>query len=52
MRVSNSLDPDKARQFVGPDLGQNCSERLSADYSSSQRVRFMALFCGIKLYVS
>ena len=24
MRVSNSLDPDQARHFVGPDLGPNC----------------------------
>ena len=29
--MSNSLDPDKARQFVGPDLGPNCLQRLSAD---------------------
>ena len=24
IRVSNSLDPDQARYFVGPDLGPNC----------------------------
>ena len=24
IRVSNSLDPDQARHFVGPDLGPNC----------------------------
>ena len=29
--VSNSLDPDQARHFVWPDLGQNCLQRLSAD---------------------
>ena len=29
--VSNSLDPDQARQNVGPDLGPNCLQRLSAD---------------------
>ena len=29
--VSNSLDPDQARHFVGPDLGPNCLQRLSAD---------------------
>ena len=22
--MSNSLDPDQARHYVGPDLGQNC----------------------------
>ena len=30
-RMSNSLDPDQARRFVGPDLGPNCLQRLSAD---------------------
>ena len=29
--MSNSLDPDQARQNVGPDLGPNCLQRLSAD---------------------
>ena len=29
--MSNSLDPDQAQQFVGPDLGPNCLQRLSAD---------------------
>ena len=29
--MSNSLDPDQARRFVGPDLGPNCLPRLSAD---------------------
>ena len=24
IRVSNSLEPDQARPFVGPDLGPNC----------------------------
>ena len=27
IRVSNSLDPDQARQNVGPDLGPNCLQR-------------------------
>ena len=31
IRVSNSLDPDHARRFVGPDLGPNCFQKLSAD---------------------
>ena len=31
IRVSNSLDPDQAGRSVGPDLGQNCLQRLSAD---------------------
>ena len=31
IRVLNSLDPDQARQNVGPDLGPNCLQSLSAD---------------------
>ena len=30
IRVLNSLDPDQARHFAGPDLGPNCLQRLSA----------------------
>ena len=33
-RVSNSLHPDQARHFVGPDLGPNCLQRLLADNKS------------------
>ena len=33
IRVSYSLDPDQARHFAGPDLGPNCSQRVSADES-------------------
>ena len=36
--MSNSLAPDQARQFVGPDLGPNCLPRLSADDTGRQRV--------------
>ena len=32
--VSNSLDPDQTRRFVGSDLGTNCLQRLSADDTS------------------
>ena len=34
IRVSNSLDPDQARHFVGPDLGPSCLQRLSAEDTS------------------
>ena len=37
--MSNSLDPDQARRFVGPDLCPNCLQRLSADDTSRQRDR-------------
>ena len=36
---SNSLDPDQARLFVTSDAGPNCSQRLSADDTSRQRVK-------------
>ena len=31
LKVSNSLDPVQALCFVGPDLGPNCLQKLSAD---------------------
>ena len=31
IRVSNSLDTDQAKLFVGPDLGPNCLPKSSAD---------------------
>ena len=37
IRVSNILEPDQARRFVGPDLGSNCLVRLSADDTRRQR---------------
>ena len=37
-RVSNSLDPDQARHFVGPDLGPNGFAKLTADDTSKQIV--------------
>ena len=40
IRVSNSLDPDQARQNVGPDLSPNSLQKLSAEDTSRQRVKF------------
>ena len=37
-RVSNALDPDQDRQNVGPDLGPNSLQRLSAYDNSKERV--------------
>ena len=34
--VSNSLDPDQARHFVGPDLSPNSLQRLSADIAGKK----------------
>ena len=36
IQVSNSLNPDQARHFVGSDLGPNCLQRLSADIASKE----------------
>ena len=34
IRVSKSLDPDQTQHPVGPDLGPNCLQKLSADGTS------------------
>ena len=39
--MSNSLDPDQARQNVRSDLGPNCLQSLSADDTSRQRVKII-----------
>ena len=39
IRLSNSLDPDQAGHFVGPDLGLNCLQRLSADDRRRQSIQ-------------
>ena len=48
MRVSNSLDPDQARHYVGPDLDPSCLQRLSADDKSGQVIwyLFVSFFQG------
>ena len=37
IRVSNSLDPDQTWRFVGPDVGPNFLQRLSADDKSRHK---------------
>ena len=37
--MSNRLDPDQDRHSLGPDLGTNCLQKLSADNTSRQRVK-------------
>ena len=44
IRVANGLDPDQDQQSVGPDLGPNCLQMLSADdksldYSHGQSIK-------------
>ena len=46
--MTNSLDPDQARQNVGPDLGPNCLQKLSSDDTSRKRVNFSEVL-GSKL---
>ena len=36
--MSNSLNLDQARHFVGPNLGPNCLQRLSADDTRRQSI--------------
>ena len=44
IRVSNNLDPDQVRHFVGPDLGPDCLQRLLADAKvATSRERVMGL---------
>ena len=46
IRVSNSLDPDQARHFVGPDLGPYCLQRLSETIKfTASRQRVNRFFC-------
>ena len=37
--VSNRLGPDQARHFVGPDMGPNYLQKLSADNTRRQRIK-------------
>ena len=39
--VSNSLVPDQAQHFPGPDLDPNCLQNLSEDNTSRQRVNVL-----------
>ena len=38
-RMPISLDPDEAQHFAGPELGQNCLQRLSADDRSPLAIK-------------
>ena len=48
--MSNSLDPDQARRFVGPDLGPNCLQRLSTEDTGCREtvmVTLMQMMCNV-----
>ena len=38
------------RTLVGPDLGQNCLPKLSADYTGRQRVKGLIISKALNLY--
>ena len=38
LRVSNSLDQDQARHFVGPDLGPNFLQIFSAEDTTGRQI--------------
>ena len=44
---SNSLDPDRAQHFVGPDLGPNC---LQTEGYRRQRVKLGLVFGEVNYY--
>ena len=44
--ISDSLDSDQDRRYVGPDLGSNCLHRLSAvDKSAATKERMTLCMC-------
>ena len=45
--MSNSFDPDQDRHSVGPDLGPNCLQMLSADDKSRASKETVLYGCGI-----
>ena len=47
IRAANSLDPDQARHFVGPDLGPNCFQSLSADDTNGLTIYAYAIITNI-----
>ena len=50
--MSNRLDPDQARHFVGPDLGPNCLQKLSADDNSRKRVNNVSACSYVIIWAS
>ena len=46
IKVSNSLDPDEAQYFVGPNLGQNCLQMLSVEKTLARVKRSCQKFLG------
>ena len=49
LSVSNGLDPDQDRRFVGPDLGPKCLQWLSKVPTNKERVKTKFISEGIFL---
>ena len=49
IRMSNSLDQDQARKYVGPDLGPNCLQMLSAVNRQQKSLKRTILLSGQNL---
>ena len=47
--MSNSLDPYQDGQFVGPDLGLNCLQRLSSDNKVATSTRLRVIFLALTI---
>ena len=52
--MSNSMETDQARHFVGPDLDPNCLQCLSADDKSKKLMRRESILtlCMLGIHVS
>ena len=53
--MSNGFDPDQDGCFVGPDLGPDCLQMLSADdkvATSKERVKIILSFLVEKIFFS
>ena len=48
--MSNTLDPDRAQCYLGPDLGPNCLQRLSADKYNTYRQRVNSSMVNIFIH--
>ena len=51
--MPNRLDPEQARQNIGPDLDTNCLQMISTDDTNTQRVkiklRYTTLFFSLQI---
>ena len=48
--MPNSLNPHQARHLVGPDLGPNCSLRLSTNDTNKHKVNVGVVFGKVNVH--